>query len=163
MTAGDKHCRTAVQGRVLVAAFDHSNPPVVWRFDMDKNHSFALAIQGKEGDWHLGVWNPRGEFSSVARFEQRGDVDYALQKLRDTLLANGVSLWQEVTHAVVVTIAVLSCLIFGLLLFMRMVGGSTTPPQAMLQSSAPAALSAPAPDGPAGIPVQDSNSIPAMQ
>ena len=79
-------CEARVRDQILVAAFSDSNPPVVWQFDLNKNHSFAVAIQGKESDWHLGIVSPRGDFTSVARYEQRADVDTAWQSVRTAML-----------------------------------------------------------------------------
>ena len=75
-------------GTSLVAAFHKANPPLVWRFDLERNHSFSLALQGTAGDWQLGLTTPTGEFQTVARFAERADAELAFTET-EKVLAQG--------------------------------------------------------------------------
>jgi len=73
-------------GSTLVAVFRNSNPCLVWKFDLERNHSFTFALQGEEGDLELGVTSPKGEFYSVARFAAREDADEAFTAVQKVLM-----------------------------------------------------------------------------
>jgi len=73
-------------GQTLVAVFRTSNPGLVWKFDLVRNHSFTLALQGDEGDFELGITSPRGEFYPIARFGAREDADEAFAAVQKVLL-----------------------------------------------------------------------------
>ena len=72
-------------GNTLIAAFHRANPPLVWRFDLERNHSFTLALQGDEGEWELGLTSPKGDFHPVARFALRDDAEDAFIKVEKIL------------------------------------------------------------------------------
>ena len=72
----------------LVAAFHRADPPLVWRFDLERNHSFSLALQGEDGDWELGLTSQKGEFYPVARFTTREDAEDAFAGV-EKVLAKG--------------------------------------------------------------------------
>jgi len=76
-----------VIGSTLVAAFRKSEPPLIWKFDLERNHSFTLALQGEEGELELGVTSPKGEFYSVARFAAREDAEQAFTAVQKALLS----------------------------------------------------------------------------
>ena len=69
----------------LVASFGKAKPPLVWRLDLDRNHSFTLALQDHDGEWELGTTSPKGEFHSVARFPQKEDAEEAMQCVGEVL------------------------------------------------------------------------------
>ena len=69
----------------LVATFAKANPPLIWRFDLERNHSFTLGLQGDEQEWELGVTSPKGEFHPVARFASREDADEAFAAISEAL------------------------------------------------------------------------------
>ena len=73
-------------GSTLVVAFRMSQPRLVWRFDLEKNHSFSLALEGEEGAWELGVNSPKGEFYPVARFAAREDADQAFAAVQRAMM-----------------------------------------------------------------------------
>jgi hypothetical protein len=99
----------------LVATLSKANPPLIWRFDLDRNHSFTLALQGQDNEWELGVTSPKGEFSPIARFPMREDAEEALAAIGGQL-AKGRLSW---------VIGFLKLLgIFALLLFMAILGWS---------------------------------------
>lgn len=78
--------------QTLVAHFRTSTPPMIWRLDMEKNHSFALVIQGQDGAWELGLVSPKGDVSAVARFAARPDVDAAYAAVGKAMMSNPSSL-----------------------------------------------------------------------
>jgi len=76
-------------GQTLVATFRNSNPPLIWKFDLARHHSFTLALQGDEGDLELGITSPKGEFYSIARFAVREDADLAFTAVQKVLMKKG--------------------------------------------------------------------------
>ncbi len=88
-----KSPKARTNGNSLFATFPNASPPLAWVFDLEKNHSFTVALQGEEGDWELGVTSPRGEFYSVARFLSRDDAQDAFQSVQCALLRKGRRFW----------------------------------------------------------------------
>ncbi|HEU0117545.1 MAG TPA: hypothetical protein VFR09_02825 [Alphaproteobacteria bacterium] len=74
-------------GPNLVAAFHRAHPALVWRFDLERNHSFTLALQGDEGDWELGITSPKGEFYPFVHFSNREDAEEALAAVHKVLMS----------------------------------------------------------------------------
>jgi hypothetical protein len=72
-------------GGDLVASFDSAEPMLVWKFDLQRYHSFTVALKGEEGDWVLGVTSPREQFYPVAHFPIRRDGEMALKKVHKVL------------------------------------------------------------------------------
>src|ERR1700722_5446352 len=104
-------------GASLVAAFHKANPPLVWRFDLERNHSFSLALQGREGDWQLGLNSPSNDVQVVARFASRPDAEQAFAET-EKILAQGKSLWTSAAMRILGVIALLLMillLIYGVL------------------------------------------------
>ncbi len=64
-------------GQTLIATFRAASPPLIWQYDLEKNHSFSVTVQGEDGKWSLGVVAPQGEFVSVAKFNMRAEADEA--------------------------------------------------------------------------------------
>lgn len=81
-----KNVEAKRMGSTLVVAFHRANPPLIWRFDLERNHSFTLALQGEEGDWELGVTSPKGEFYTITRFLAREDAEEAFRITQKTLM-----------------------------------------------------------------------------
>ncbi len=77
--------KAKIVDHTLVATFRASNPPVVWRMDLEKNHSFSLAIQKATGTWDLGIMSPKGEFAVVTRFDDRRAADEALATVESAM------------------------------------------------------------------------------
>jgi hypothetical protein len=73
-------------GNTLVAVFHTSDPSLIWKFDLERNHSFTLALQGEEGDLELGVTSPKGEFYPIARFGAQEDADEAFAAVQKILM-----------------------------------------------------------------------------
>lgn len=80
-----KHTQVTCSSKMLTASFDTANPPLLWRFDLERNHSFTLALQGDNGDWELGLTSIKGEFYSVAHFTAREDAEEAFGKIERAL------------------------------------------------------------------------------
>ncbi|MBI1273807.1 MAG: hypothetical protein GC131_06965 [Alphaproteobacteria bacterium] len=105
--------KATINERALVALFRDSNPPTVWRMDLDKNHSFAVAIQGKEGEWELGIMSSRGEFTVVARFATREEVDTAFACVQRALMSSPSSLLNKVIRTAAITATITVILLIG--------------------------------------------------
>jgi hypothetical protein len=86
MLFNKKSIKVKLVGTDLVAAFDSAEPALVWKFDLARNHSFTVALQGEEGDWELGVTSPKGDFYPVAHFLAREDAEEALHKIHKVLV-----------------------------------------------------------------------------
>ena len=69
----------------LVAVFDKANPPVVWRFDLQRNHSFAMRLKTESDGWDIGVSSPDTDFLPVAHFAQENDARQAFDAVQKTL------------------------------------------------------------------------------
>ena len=81
-----KSVQAKLVGNTLVATFRKSNPNLIWNFDLERNHSFTLALQGEDGDFELGVTSPKGEFYPVARFASREDAEEAFSAVQKILM-----------------------------------------------------------------------------
>jgi len=86
MLNGKEPVEAKLVGSTLVAAFHQSTPSLIWKFDLERNHSFTLALQGEEGDLELGVTSSKGEFYPVARFASREDADQAFTAVQKALM-----------------------------------------------------------------------------
>ena len=99
----------------LVASFRTSNPPTVWRLDMEKNHSFTLSIQKRAEDWELGVMSPKGEFTVVARFDDRREVDQAFAAVETAMFRNPHSTGAKVWRISAMVAAILAVIMAGIM------------------------------------------------
>ncbi|MDR3424953.1 MAG: hypothetical protein P4M13_07760 [Alphaproteobacteria bacterium] len=75
-------------GAMLTVGFHTAYPPLIWRFDLERNHSFTLSLQGDGGDWELGVTTPKGDFYPVAHFAERSEAEEALTQIEKVLAKN---------------------------------------------------------------------------
>jgi hypothetical protein len=165
----------------LVATFAKANPPLIWRFDLDRNHSFTLALQGDDQEWELGVTSPKGEFNPIARFPSREDAEEALASV-GAILSKGSFSWVASLFKTIGIGALVGVIILlGLSLVARMaqthvappapapvVQGSVAPPPLSPPPAAPAPIlnpasptSAPAPTGGIPMPADDVLKPPA--
>ena len=101
-------------GLMLTVGFPTANPPLIWRFDLERNHSFTLSLQGEEGDWELGVTSPKGDFYPVAHFVAREEADDALAKVGKALAqkrntASSINTGSLVVKTLTVTGIVIVC------------------------------------------------------
>ena len=53
-------------GTTLVVAFQKSAPPLIWKFDLERNHSFTLALQDKDNEFAV-----RRQLTQAANFSRR--------------------------------------------------------------------------------------------
>jgi hypothetical protein len=98
-------------GHNLVASFATANPPLIWKFDLERNHSFTIALQGDAGDWELGITSPKGEFYPVAHFPMKEDAEEALAKVQKVLMKKKRSLFWGIVRWLV------TLLLVGILVF----------------------------------------------
>jgi hypothetical protein len=127
--------RAKVVEHTLVATFRTSNPPTVWRMDLEKNHSFAVAIQKNVNDWELGVVSPKGEFTIVARFHERAAVDAAMAEVEAAMFSNPNSTGIKVWRLSAMTAAMVSLIIVGYLLVSYLGPNNAATPVAVATSS----------------------------
>jgi hypothetical protein len=81
----NKKTEAKCSGSMLTVGFHSAHPPLIWRFDLERNHSFTLSLQGDEGDWELGITTPKGDFYPVVHFATRDDAEEALLRVEKTL------------------------------------------------------------------------------
>ncbi len=145
-------------GSSLVATFDKANPPLVWRFDLERNHSFTLALQG-ENEWELGITSVKGEFHPVARFPLKEDAEEALAAVGE-ILGEGSFDWVfGVLRSVGIGLLVLFLVLWGWSAAVRMMNPPPTLPAPVSQiapsmpTEAPPASPAAAPESQNGVPL----------
>jgi hypothetical protein len=168
---GKKAVEAKLVGPNLVAAFHNAHPPLIWNFDLVRNHSFTIAMQGEEGDWELGITSPKGEFYPIAHFASRDDAEEAMARIQTLLMKSRRPKWIGWLKAIVIIIVV-GLLLLGLASYlitrmatsMGMGGigggmGSAAMGGMMPQLAAPAA---PAPT-PMGVPLPADQVLQAPQ
>ena len=97
-------------GHCLVADFRDSMPPVVWQLDLTKGQNIAVALRGRDDDWSLGLVEPKGEFSTVARFDNREDAETAYTSVQKALMKGRACrshFWRWVLLIIVVLVVIL--------------------------------------------------------
>ena len=104
MSLDSKHPVEAKRiGTAIIAAFHRANPPLVWRFDLQHNHSLSLALQGDEGEWELGLTSPKGEFHPIARFVMREDAEQAFLSI-ERILSKTQTNWFRLGLKIIATL-----------------------------------------------------------
>ena len=98
-----KETEAKCDGLMLTVGFPTANPPLVWRFDLERNHSFTLSLQGGAVDWQLGVTSPKGDFYTVAHFGTREEADDALAKVGTALAKKKPAFTSEATPTILMT------------------------------------------------------------
>jgi hypothetical protein len=112
----EKSTEATVSGNSLIATFHKANPPLVWKFDLERNHSFTVALQGEEGDWELGLTSPKGDFYPITHFLTREDADDAFRCVNKALARHGSPLGFILKAAAVIILAGIVFLVIGTLL-----------------------------------------------
>ena len=148
-------------GPNLVAAFHRAQPPLVWRFDLERNHSFTIALQGDEGDWEIGITSAKGEFYPIVHFTAREDAEEALTSVQKILMKRkGSKLWCALKMFLLLIVLCIILLGGGLALFIRAPFLSASLPSVMMRPPAPTMVAPPpavqpmpAPAFPSGIPL----------
>lgn len=156
-------------GPSLIASFGKANPPLVWRFDLDRNHSFTLAMQGQDNEWELGVTSTRGDFHSIARFPVREDAEEALSAVSGMLSRGRYAMvWKFLrTLSLVVALFVAGFVVMQLLRNYTASPASVAdvavppPPVADMAPPAPQPETPPSPVG-VTVPVQEQESAPPV-
>ena len=136
----------------LVAAFPRANPPLVWRFDLERNHSFSLALQGEDGEWELGLTSPKGDFQPVARFAMREDAEDAFIRI-ERILSKRETAWFKLilkTMSMIVLLAIVGFIISLVTKSHKQTVdvnplGSAINPNVMIPSPAPPKVGVPVP------------------
>ena len=155
-------------GNDLVAAFHSAQPPLVWKFDLERNHSFTVALQGEDGDWELGLNSTKGEFYPVAHFPLREDAEDALNKVQKILMKKRRSkIWGVLKFILILVFLALIVIVGGGYLIAHALPGMasavmrTTP---MGPMNAPAQMMAPPPVAPEpGVPQSADDVLKAPQ
>jgi len=80
-----RQTKVTCDGSTLTASFNAANPPLIWRFDLERNHSFTLALHGENSEWELGVTSPKGEFYPIVHFAAREDAEEAFTRVECAL------------------------------------------------------------------------------
>jgi hypothetical protein len=106
-----KKTEAKCNGSMLTVGFHSANPPLIWRFDLERNHSFTLALQGEEGEWELGITTPKGDFYPVVHFVAREDAEEAFNKV-EKILAKKRGVGSLIVKALL-GVAVLALLVAG--------------------------------------------------
>jgi len=127
-----KPVQAKLVGSTVVAAFRNSNPSIVWKFDLERNHSFTLALQGEEDDFELGVTSSKGEFYSVARFASREEAEEALLAIQKVLMKKKWSRLRTVLTGAVGLFAII--VVYS---FLNNLAGHTVLRKAPVNTSAP--------------------------
>jgi predicted nucleic acid-binding Zn ribbon protein len=94
-------------GHTLVAAYDNANPPLIWKFDLERNHSFSLAMKGTDNGWELGVTSAKDEFHPVARFRSRDEAEEAFSKTQKALMGGKDNRWRTIAIGLIVVLALM--------------------------------------------------------
>ena len=107
-------------GPNLVASFPTANPPLIWRFDLERNHSFTLALQGENSDWEFGVTSPKGEFYSIAHFQSREAAEEAFAKTQKALMSKRATLLWTITKYLIGLVLFAFVLFVSFVLIMKL-------------------------------------------
>jgi hypothetical protein len=134
-------------GSMLTVGFHSANPPLIWRFDLERNHSFTLALQGEDGGWEFGVTTPKGDFYPVVHFAAREDAEDAFTKVERALLTNR-STGSIVAKASMGLVAVVLLVLSGFFLF-----GLYVNHQASVVSNGTSTTTVVQPVAPGGVPL----------
>ncbi len=138
---------------MLTAGFHNASPPLVWRFDLERNHSFTLSLQGEEGDWELGVTSPKGDFYPVVHFDAREDAEDALEVVEKALSRKrgSASLLTKALAAVGVLaiLTVIGVVAYGSFIEHQIMATQLAPTSSAIE---PTFMQAPAPDA-EGVPL----------
>lgn len=77
--------RAKISGQDLVVTFAEARPVSVWHFSLSTHHNCVFCVQGDAVDWHFGYSVPKGEFVSVARFDNRISAEDAFLEVQAAL------------------------------------------------------------------------------
>ncbi len=86
LSGGDRNVEARLARQSLLASFNSAAQPLLWQFDLEKNHSFTLSILEMGDAWELGVTEPDGTFSCVCRFPSRADAEEAYSAVAATIM-----------------------------------------------------------------------------
>ena len=108
-----KRTEVTCNGQMLTVHFSTATPSLIWRFDLERNHSFTLSLQGEEGDWELGVTSPQGDFYPVAHFAAREDAEEAMIKVGKSLsrTSKGAGSGSRMLRALLIFCVLVGCVV----------------------------------------------------
>lgn len=70
----------------LLVAFNASNPPLIWQFDLEKMSNHTITLREKDGEWDLGLLLPQGAFTAIAHFDERDLAEEAYEGIQAALV-----------------------------------------------------------------------------
>jgi len=144
-----------VTGNVLVASFELSEPPTVWQFDLDKNHSFTLSLKRHDAGWDLGIASFGDEFLPIAYFENYDAAEAAIETVKKSIIGRLGHRKLSYKNPIIAAILAMLALFFGLYSYavvtykadINQISTGVTPnPAAVLNNNAPS-------DTKVGVPV----------
>ena len=144
--------------KMLTVAFHSADPPLIWRFDLERNHSFTLSLQGEEGDWELGVTTPKGDFYPIAHFAERETGEEALNEIETILNREKGFLWPLIKFLMLV--GILTTLGFGGLSALKRYFNHPPLTPVAIAPPLPAPTIQPAPDLPPASPPEEKPAAP---
>ncbi|MDE2028934.1 MAG: hypothetical protein KGI97_00045 [Alphaproteobacteria bacterium] len=128
--------KARLAGAMLTVGFHAAREPLIWRFDLERNHSFTLALQGEDGDWELGVTSPKGDFYPITHFAAREDAEEAFLAV-EKALARRKSFFGAIGKAVLVLLVLALVVAAAVVGFGLYVGGPDSTPIAGVTSASP--------------------------
>jgi hypothetical protein len=135
----NKKTEAKCNGDMLTVGFHGANPPLIWRFDLERNHSFTLSLQGEEGDWELGITTPKGDFYPVVHFIAHEDAEEAFIRV-EKILAKRRGTASLVAKALAVVAALALLIVGGVLVFGSYVSHRHSPTSSSAVTATPPAI-----------------------
>jgi hypothetical protein len=93
-------------GTCLTVNFRDSVTPVLWQLGLGGGQNAIITLRGKDDDWSIGLVEPKGEFTVVARFDNQEDAEAAFAEVQKTFM-KGRSFWSYGLWRWVVAIVVI--------------------------------------------------------
>ncbi|MDD3288893.1 MAG: hypothetical protein PHX43_07835 [Alphaproteobacteria bacterium] len=146
-------------GNTLIAAFGVGEPPLVWHFDTEQNHSFTVTLQRLEGDWDLVV-TQNNETQAIAHFDNYDTAEAALMAVQKALMSK-TPLQKNKKHGFLGMFALLvaiAALIFAIAPSPTSVMETGVQKPIAGNASSPATNNK-APEAPAGVPVPADEAL----
>jgi hypothetical protein len=151
----EKSIKARRAGTSLVAAFHKANPPLIWRFDLARNHSFTLLMQKEKDQWVLGLAPSENEFHAIARFTSHADAKEAFVAV-EKILARRAYAWigtmLKVFSIVLAAVFICALLFLGILWGAELMRGIKTAPAVNQTFLNGVQLPTQSPNGPAPAP-----------
>ena len=88
--------------RVLLVSIESADLPLVWQWDVEKNHTYVATLRRCESGWDLGVVLPQQEFAQIAHFENYETAETALTVVRQALMKGACQSKRRILRWVVI-------------------------------------------------------------